>query len=335
MARVFDPNDERMEEDNTETDEAVEPTETDEQVMPDYYTILGVKSDIAQSEIRRTYLKNTLYTHPDRKIRLANNTNITFQDLNDAYNILNLKQSREVYDRFNQQKLEAKLKGKRIEADFKNADRRFNMLTAKFHDLLMNSNEELLKSERNRLQRIVRQIDELERQRLEQEITVAKQDKRKMPRNTALNRVLVRWAVEYDDQAETPMEQFDTVQQLKYRPNGGYDESAIRTCLQKYGTIVGMVMCSNRPGCAIVEFANRKDAQLAIQNEVCEPDNPLVLDWYRDVKQMRVFDKRTVRETEEDENRLRANVAMRRKRQIEEQRHLVERHGAKKEKFML
>ncbi|AAR28808.1 bjdp [Leucania separata nucleopolyhedrovirus] len=324
MTDALDPTDEPMER-NDSSDDSNEP------VLPDFYMILGVKPDIAAAEIRRRYYKSALHTHPDRPITIGKNIQVTFQDLVDAYKLLTEKEARQAYDQFQQQKTEAILKRKRIEADFANANRRFNIMRAEFHDLLSTPTDRLLETERNRLQRIVAQINELERQRIESEIAVAKQEKRIMPRNTALNRVLARWHVDYEP-VETPMEQFDTEQPLRNRPNGGYTESIVRTCLQKYGTIVGMVMCSNRPGCAIVEFASRKDAQEAIQNETCQPDNPLVLDWFRDVKQMRIFDSRT--QSEQDENMLRANVALRRKRQIEEQRNIIEQ-GVKREKFTI
>lgn len=61
-----------------------------------YYTILGLKSDATQEEIKRAYRKRSLEVHPD--VNKESNANEMFVRLKEAYEILGNSQKRSEYD---------------------------------------------------------------------------------------------------------------------------------------------------------------------------------------------------------------------------------------------
>ena len=249
----------------------------------DYYTVLGLKPTATREQIRKKFLRLTRISHPDK----APLTSEAFVFLRQAYSVIGLEESvRAAYDQFNVEKLEAARKRRQIEAEMSNGARRLAQTESAIAEFIGADATSLIDTERKRLYETGRRLLDIELQNVERQIAIAKQERRIMYRNTTLNRVLVRWET-VSPTATSRMEQFNESHDLKTLPNGGYTESILRRCLEKYGKIIAMVMCSNRPGCAIVEFATRKSAEDAIKNEVCQPDNPIVTDWYRDVKQMR------------------------------------------------
>lgn len=269
----------------TSGDEAMdESVPLEDSAAVDYYTILGLRPSATMSQVREAYMALALRSHPDKTRRLA----YDYTAVQNAYSVLHNENMRRAYDELNADKAASQARRNQVAADIALIKRQLRQTEENMYDVLLASNDDMIAKERARLERIGANVLDIERQRIERRIVVAKQRERVMQRNTATNRLLVRWEViEAGPDAIAPMELFDESHELKSQPNGGYTESIIRGCLKKYGQIVAMVMCKNRTGCAIVEFASHKSAENAIANEVCRPDNPLVLDWYRDVKQMR------------------------------------------------
>nr|ABY84872.1 baculovirus J domain protein [Spodoptera litura nucleopolyhedrovirus] len=250
----------------------------------DYYTVLGLKPTATREQIRKRFLRLTRVSHPDK----APLTSEAFVLLRQAYSVIGLEDSvRAAYDQFNEEKTEAARKRRQIEAEMANGARRLAQTESAIAEFIGDDVRTIIETERKRLRETGQRLLDIERQNVERQIAAAKQERRIMYRNTMLNRILVRWETVSQTATASRMEQFNESHDLKTLPNGGYTESILRRCLEKYGKIVAMVMCTNRPGCAIVEFATRKSAEDAINNEVCQPDNPIVTDWYRDVKQMR------------------------------------------------
>ncbi len=69
-------------------------------------------------------------------------------------------------------------------------------------------------------------------------------------RNTTTNRLRVQWQVNLSDET-----------------NGGITERYLLDYFSKYGEIVGSVMCSSRPGCAVLEFNSMQSVTDIISQE--------------------------------------------------------------------
>lgn len=64
--------------------------------MKDYYKILGVDKSVSATEIKKTFRRKALLTHPDKS---KTNTKEEFIELFEAYQILSNKKKRERYDK--------------------------------------------------------------------------------------------------------------------------------------------------------------------------------------------------------------------------------------------
>ncbi len=68
----------------------------------DYYTILGVKRDASEQEIKRAYRRLARKYHPD--VNPGDKTSeAKFKEINEAYEVLSDKEKRQKYDRFGDQ----------------------------------------------------------------------------------------------------------------------------------------------------------------------------------------------------------------------------------------
>lgn len=76
------------------------------------------------------------------------------------------------------------------------------------------------------------------------------------------HRIKIKWKVDKDDPN-----------------NGGYTEENLRRYLFKYGDIVAFIMNPKKPGSALVEFNNQSGAEMAVQYEKGNLENPLTLKW--------------------------------------------------------
>lgn len=64
------------------------------------------------------------------------------------------------------------------------------------------------------------------------------------------NRIKIKWKVDKDDSN-----------------NGGYDEVTLRKFLKKYGNITVVVMSPTKKGSALVQFATKEAAEMAVELE--------------------------------------------------------------------
>nr|QBI90258.1 bjdp [Trichoplusia ni single nucleopolyhedrovirus] len=69
-------------------------------------------------------------------------------------------------------------------------------------------------------------------------------------RSTTTNRLRIQWSVNLNDET-----------------NAGVDERYLQEYFGKYGEIVGIVMCSSRPGCAVIEFDTLRSVTEVISEE--------------------------------------------------------------------
>lgn len=72
----------------------------------------------------------------------------------------------------------------------------------------------------------------------------------------SLNRIKIKWKVEKND-----------------TNNGGYDEATLQRFLKKYGDIVALIMSSKKKGSALVEFATKEAAEMAVDFEKGKHDS--------------------------------------------------------------
>ena len=66
----------------------------------DLYKILEVNNNATESELKKAYKKAALKYHPDRNKNNKEEAEKKFKDISEAYNILNDKKKREIYDKF-------------------------------------------------------------------------------------------------------------------------------------------------------------------------------------------------------------------------------------------
>jgi DnaJ family protein B protein 4 len=66
--------------------------------MKDYYSILGVKKDADEEEIKKAYRKAALKWHPDRHQNDKEVAEKKFKEISEAYEVLSDKNKRGIYD---------------------------------------------------------------------------------------------------------------------------------------------------------------------------------------------------------------------------------------------
>ncbi len=72
---------------------------------PDYYEVLGVAREASNDDIRRAYKREALKHHPDRN-QGNPQAEVQFKTVNEAYQVLQDEQKRQIYDRFGHAGLE-------------------------------------------------------------------------------------------------------------------------------------------------------------------------------------------------------------------------------------
>ena len=71
----------------------------------DYYEVLGVPREASGEDLRKAFKREALKHHPDRNQGDANAEQL-FKEVNEAYQVLNDPQKRQVYDRFGHEGLQ-------------------------------------------------------------------------------------------------------------------------------------------------------------------------------------------------------------------------------------
>lgn len=74
--------------------------------MTDYYNLLGVTKNASDDEIKKKYKKLAMKHHPDRNKDNKEQSEKTFKEISNAYNVLSDKKKRQIYDQFGEEGLQ-------------------------------------------------------------------------------------------------------------------------------------------------------------------------------------------------------------------------------------
>lgn len=151
------------------------------------------------------------------------------------------------------QKLKADLEAREKEAE-KNKTFRGNYKTSK-------TDEEILKEEFDRLRTEGSKLLEEEQEYLRKEIHQETSASTFRKASSIKYRLKIKWKSEKNDSS-----------------NGGYNHENLTKFLQKYGEIVALVV-SDKKGRALVEFEGEDAADMALQYEKGNLENPLEFEW--------------------------------------------------------
>jgi DnaJ-class molecular chaperone len=73
----------------------------------DFYTVLGVKKDANEADLKKAYRKLALRWHPDKNKDNKDVAEKKFKEVAEAYAVLNDKEKREIYDKFGEEGLKS------------------------------------------------------------------------------------------------------------------------------------------------------------------------------------------------------------------------------------
>lgn len=126
------------------------------------------------------------------------------------------------------------------------------------------SPEEQLKEEMERLRkegsRLLEEEQEMMRKQLAEERLKMQDSSSRW--DSSQHRIKIKWKADKTD---------DT--------NGGYNETNLRNYLKKYGDIVALIVSGKKKGSGVVEFKTQDAAEMAVDYEKGNMDNPLTLEW--------------------------------------------------------
>ncbi|QEI03592.1 BJDP [Rachiplusia nu nucleopolyhedrovirus] len=199
-----------------------------------YYDVLGVRSDTSKPAIKQIFNEMLAVFSPnlddadedeqlsDIESAAINRLSTISRTLKKAAHVLTNSRAKSVYDSIIENKysiLEWQLESLRpLIADVDNLASTVSVLNndvAELKDIVSQTSlEELVSEEINR-----------------------RRSRGKRLRNKTTNRIRVQWRVSLNDET-----------------NGGITEEYLLDYFKKYGEIIGSVMCSSRPGCAVLEF---------------------------------------------------------------------------------
>lgn len=165
--------------------------------------------------------------------------------------------------------------------------------------------EEQLKHEMDRLRKEGSRLLEEEQEMMRQKLA---EDRVKMQTasnvwDSAKHRIKIKWKADKND-----------------KTNGGYDEACLQNYLKKYGDIVALVVSSKKNGNAIVEFKTQEAAEMAVDYEKGNMNNPLSLEWVGDSPNTKRHGISSSSVTDNDFE----SLVLRQMRQAEERKKLIE-----------
>lgn len=238
----------------------------------DLYGLIGVEISATQSEIRKAYRKKALVCHPDKNPDNPKAAEL-FHELANALEILSDESARAAYDRVLNAKKAAALrhseldsKRKKLIEDLERREKAANLQhQARRHGYATEkSPEEQFKEEMERLRkegsRLLEEEQELMRKQLAED-RLQKQGSSSQW-DSSQHRIKIKWKADKSDDK-----------------NGGYDETNLRNFLKKYGDIVALVISGKKKGSAVIEFKTQDAAEMAVDYEKGDMNNPLSLEW--------------------------------------------------------
>ncbi|XP_055295584.1 dnaJ homolog subfamily C member 17 [Sitodiplosis mosellana] len=238
----------------------------------DLYGLIGVEIGATQSEIRKAYRKKALVCHPDKNPDNPKAAEL-FHELASALEILTDESARAAYDRVLNAKKAAALrhaeldsKRRKLIEDLERREKEANsqQKARRTGYAAEKSPEEQLKDEMDRLRkegsRLLEEEQEMMRKQLAEERLKMQESSNRW--DSSQHRIKIKWKADKGDNT-----------------NGGYNETILRNYLKKYGDIIALVISGKKKGSAVVEFKAQDAAEMAVDYEKGNMDNPLTLEW--------------------------------------------------------
>ncbi|KAJ8915823.1 hypothetical protein NQ315_004635 [Exocentrus adspersus] len=228
----------------------------------DLYELLEIDISSTTVDIKKAYRRKALQCHPDKNPDDPNAAK-KFQQLLKVLEVLTDEAARSAYDKVLKGKKEAQLRHKELDGkrrklkeDLEERERQAanRFVKGKTPDQLLKEEIERLRKEGSK------QVEEevqfvLTKLKEEQQLNTEYWDSSK-------HRIKIKWRTTKNDST-----------------NGGYTYQLLHTFLSKYGDIQALVMSPKKNGSALVEFMERKSAEMAIDFEIGLSSNPLKLEW--------------------------------------------------------
>lgn len=265
-------------------------------------------------QIRKAYRKKALACHPDKNPDNPKAAEL-FHELSKALEILTDESARAAYDRVlnakkaaalrhaeldsKRRKLIDDLERREKEASAQQKARRTGFSADK-------SPEEQLKDEMERLRKEGSRLLEEEQEMMQKQLA---EERLKMQESSSRwdssqHRIKIKWKAEKGDET-----------------NGGYNETKLQNYLKKYGDIMALVVSGKKRGSAVAEFKTQEAAEMAVDYEKGDMNNPLTLEWIGNAPKntnRTTNGSSTITDTDFE------SVVLRQLRQAEERKKLIE-----------
>ncbi|CAG9816386.1 unnamed protein product [Phaedon cochleariae] len=224
----------------------------------DLYELLEIDITSTVADIKKAYRKKALQCHPDKNPDDPNASK-KFHELSKVLEVLTDEAARAAYDKVLKGKKEAALRHKELDSKRRKLK----------EDL--ESRERGITSKKSADQLLREEIDRLRKEgskQVEEEVEyVTRKLREERTLNTeyfdgSVHRIKIKWAANKNDPT-----------------NGGYSQEMLHRFLSKYGDIQALVMSPKKTGSALVEFKDKKAAEMAVDFETGLSINPLKLDW--------------------------------------------------------
>nr|CAI5848242.1 unnamed protein product [Callosobruchus analis] len=228
----------------------------------DLYEILEIDIKSTAAEIKKAYRKKALQCHPDKNPDDPGAAK-KFHQLSKILEILTDTAARSAYDKVLKGKQEAALRHKELDSkrrklkeDLEDREKR-----AASKGVSQKSADQKLKEEIERLRKEGSKQVEEEVQYIRRKIR-EEQEQSANSLDGSKYRIKIKWSASKNDTS-----------------NGGYTQEMLHRFLSKYGDVQELVMSPKKMGSALVEFSDRKAAEMAVDFEKGLGTNPLTLQW--------------------------------------------------------
>ncbi|XP_072896447.1 dnaJ homolog subfamily C member 17 [Hemitrygon akajei] len=235
----------------------------------DLYSLLNVREDATDKEIKKAYRQKALKCHPDKNPDNPKAAEL-FHQLSQALEVLTNAAAKAAYDQVRKAKKRAAERNQKLDSKRKKVKLD---LEAREREAQLNEDEEV-KITKN-LDEVIAKLREegsrnlLEQQRLIKEQIILERGQR-LPgfadqtdsKNKSTPKLKLKWKCNKDDES-----------------NGGYSHEFLLSILRKYGEVLNLLISSKKKGSAIVEFSSTRTAELALKNETGLIGNPLKISW--------------------------------------------------------
>lgn len=223
----------------------------------DLYGLFEVSPDASTQEIKTAYRRKARKVHPDKNPDDPEAAKL-FHQLSEALKILLDETAKAAYDRVLKSKKEAEIRNSKLDATRKKFKDKLEA-QEKEHQLgLRKSPEELLKTEIERVRKQNLEYLAREQEIIRQELA---NERRNLSQTSTLSGTLkLRWK---NDSEEKEF----------------YTHEKLLSIFSKYGDISALIISTKGKGSAIVEYYDKKDADLALSLEKGNEKCPLKLSW--------------------------------------------------------